>query len=826
MNNDLILIKGSDKSVNYNLPKIEKIEDQYKFIFEMLKSIYYESYLDKKTTITSQLWAVAQEKCRKLFADLYMYSGLQCASKSDLLIMSATQVQEIFSSTTMFYYHGLLFNNGGQQVQTAADVPEQWIVNTKGQCGFNPQFNDFTKEIIKTVNDSKSVNEINQLFRSTNSSYVFTNFSKFVTSFSLNVDKTEKCSFSKILINILLYWYGEYSYEGGINTCYGGHTCMYQAEIVGVYFPYTAAQANPNLNFRACTLGDLVNYGVPGGYEIVPIRTEDCQSAIVNNDWIIAFAEQPFKEFSRGIALDNDVQQIFRSFSNCTRANGGNVDKGFCFVIVDNDIKDDDVNIVIGAATNVNTVVNSPFIGGVDAVATCDDIYFGSSDNGEAVFNRWCKYYYNPIDIEIAVERVAILAHKFPLFQCSRYMGFSNLGDNVKIMGLRDEDRGSRTMVWGLANEINYTNGNLLILNYIKNAGTFVDYQGVRTCLLGIQNCKVSYHVPDATNQMWIAGARHMFSNVGILNNEKAVCSGFYLFYRSAVFAQKGAWIFDHFRSITHKPLNVEILQPLVIGISHSDYIDMRPECSQTIDYYFNKVIGVDGYTSRCDLSSFRTYNVMDLVDVNLNNFLSNPYFETGGIVNFAIFYKGMDWLQKGYKLNEKLLYTYRDINLGELKSEFKVDEKFEYVYQTNEINENIDVRNTVNQLFNGNTDTVTVTDQFGNQNILPGMVFGFNLNNQGFFRNASNMNIMFSVSKMKITMFRCISVKNFNFYISWARVQVGFQGYMAKVNGTNSLYVLDTNIGGKNFETINEGYNNKKTFNLEGFSIGQSDKK
>lgn len=811
MNSEIKLINGSKKGVNNKLTELKETKDEYSLITEILNSNDYELFIAKNVSVNGATSIIAQEKFRSLTSDLYFLSGMQSTNKMNLYQMQSEQVEELLTGSSSMCISGHIYDKIGlAYAQTLCQPIIQRARIQKGMYGFDIELTQEGKESIVALDKLTTPNEFASIFKSTNSKYTFTNFGKFMSRFAANIFANEKISFSKILINILLERYGDFVWEGGFNETFGGGTADFGAEIVGNYFPTSTNAANPNLNFRACTLGDIVqNSNVPTGYQLIPIRTEDISDRLGNNDWIVHWSEQPFKLKSRTIVTQTEVANIFRSFSNMTHIDGGNVVTGYCFVVVDDDVAGSNLNIQIAQGLNINTVINSPF-GGANLVGTCDNIFNNRTIDGEVAFNRWCRYYYNPMDVKIAIERCAIMGIKFPLIQSSRYCGSSTNTEINSVVGIQDADRALTTSGWGLGTDNLYNPiSSSYSIDVTSNGNSFIDYQGIRTDIAYV----VQYDIPDSVDVSWIAAARHIFNNIGSASfSEETV---FHIWWRTIVMAHKGIWMYDMFRSFTHKPLNIEIMNPLQCGTVLQDYKNTRTEVSQIINKYMEEICGLNDYHSRAILASWILNNGIFPTDIGGLPFILDYFCETGGCANMSMFYKGYNWLKTGYQIDEKILYIQRNSLLGNVTTQLLLDEKKEYSYHSSN-NESIGIRNACLQIANNEIDVITVMDRNSHAISWPLGFWNLNTTGNGFWRLGSNL-ALYRICKHKISLLRTYTQ---NTLPSWVRMNILFTYFMQVMNGTDGMYIIDQNICGEEYADLNKNSEYSNQLELSGFSF------
>lgn len=809
MNSEIKLINGSTKGVNSKLTELKETKDEYSLITEILNSNDYEMFIAKNVSVNGNTNIVAQEKFRSLTSDLYFLTGMQSTNKMNLVQMQSEQVEELLTGSSSMCVSAHIDNRMGGFIQINCNPIMQRVRFQKGMYGFNLELTQEGKESIVALDKLTTPNEFASIFKSTNSKYTFTNFGKFISRFAANIFMNEKISFSKILINIMMERYGDFVWEGGFNETYGGGTADFGAEIVGNYFPYSAPAVNPNLNFRACTLGDIVTANnVPSGYQLIPIRTEDIGDRLGTNDWVVAWSEQPFKVKSRPVITETDANNIFRSFSNMTHINGGNSVTGYCFVIVDDDTPAAQTIINIGVNQIISTVTNSPFGAGVNLVVTADNIYNNRTIDGEIAFNRWCRYYYNPMDVKIAIERCAIMGIKFPLMQSSRYAGTANNLETVTSVGLRDADFNlTRTSGWGEVGTERY-DLSAWMMDVRDNGNTFIDYQGIRTD----RSYVVQYDVPDSVDVSWIAAARHIFNNIGCSSfNEETI---FHVWWRGMIMAHKGAWIYDMFRSITHKPLNLEIINPSQCGIVLQDYKNTRTEVSKIINKYMIEICGLSDYHSRAILSSWVLNNGVSALDAFAHPLISNFYCETGGVANMSMFYKGYNWLKTGYQIDEKVFYLQRNSLYGYVTAQLLLDEKKEYSYNSSN-NESLTLRNTCLQIANTVSDRINVQDRNSFQIMWPLGVFNYNA--EGSYLRLGNNLTLYKIVKHKISMLRTYTQ---NQLPSWIRILLPFNNFMQIIQGTDGMYIIDTNVANDEYSDLNKNSEYSEQLDVSGFQF------
>lgn len=801
MNSKLKSFDSSKFSILSEFKEVTKLEEFSNHVEQMLLKYDYEDFLPKNFNIQSVNSFI------NAMGTLGYFSGLQTSAKTNINFLGTNGTELILTNTPMFVTSSNVWDqNTEEYTPMFVEETKQIVQPRMNEYGWKCELTDEIISANKTVEEVKNPTEISSIFKSTNGNYMFTWFNKFCAAFSVGTFKNETVSFSKILLNILMRYYGFYAYGGGYNETYGGNTLNYDSVIQnGTFFRYSLNANNPTILFYACTMGDLMVQGKPADVTLIPIRSEDISSRIENNDWISVNVEQPFIYYNTlfrrtvGGTNTNDHQ----TFSDITYVPGPVT--AICFVIVDQDNPDNDDDILIGANGVVNTSTNNPW-DGVNVGVTCNDILNNSNILGDQVYTRWCRYFYNPMDVEIAMDVMSRVGFKFPLMKRSGYVYDGTSSQSMDTgFELLDIDSGAMSG-WSHITDYNVLNSTIS-LDFSRSSRCFSDSLGTRVG--GVADA-VIYNIPDCSEMMYLAGARHILKDVGCGKYLSETIS--HIYYRSLIWSLKTAFIFDFYRSLTHKPLNSEIIQPLSSGITLQDYKTIGFETAKIIDNAIMTKCNTKNYVSKgnlANLASGLTYN-----DTFMAGQINRNLMETGSFTNYSMYYKLWNWIVTTFKIENVIIKGKPMINMSRrpntnvITMKMIVDETNNAIYQDNDENENFELMNGIQQMMLDTQDRIRHTDNNGNlQHHATGL--------SGIYLFATPDGQQYRLWRHKQSFHR---TTNNTGEVVWSRLEFNYTYFNNICNGVDCLYVIDINNNGKAYENINMNSEKKDKDSKLGF--------
>lgn len=603
----------NNKSSNY--PKNKK--DLSNERVNILNSKYYNRFINRGKNYQGV------NQMNNLITGIRKTSGIKTTARSAYVNGAGTIETTMFTTSNRqivsAHLHDIVAN---AYVQTP--VPQ--VKQTIGIDTLRGREAIVTKDLtnmITTLNNTAEISTYNNMFKVTNNNFVYTQANAFFAGFGEEVKKLEKVSFAYELLKIMTIRDQTIEYAGGLNILYSGNTNTVTRTALnqGNYFPESINAANPNMDFYACTLAMLNEYGEPDGVTLVPIQLSDVYQRVENNSWAMVYMQTPFKDFNEAITLSTDAGNLFKCFSNSTLIEGANT--SICFVIVDDDRLVGNVDINIGQAVAVNTVIHNPW-DGVALVVTMDDVtgVGGVPYSVLSMYERWCNYFYNEEDIDEVIKIMSLAFHKVPMLQTALFNLAGALVDGT--IGLRDADRALRTLLIS-------TNGDLLnaAVYRVSVTDNSIWCDGLFQKMT-LDATQMGYLVESTSPRMRIATVRHMLVGYG---TTLAVKSMDYIWYQGLIYANKIGVCSDLSRMISSKPSNIELINPLACNITNQVYKDYGFVFKYVLDAIFTK---------QFNRGTKLTGNWGVITMINSVQFTQQK-FDVGGLYNMALFPEALE---------------------------------------------------------------------------------------------------------------------------------------------------------------------------------------
>lgn len=616
-----------NKSSNY--PKNKKDLSNYRI--KILEDKSFEKFINKGS------YYLAPNQMNNIISGIGKTNGLSTTVRSAYVNGSGslstgsltTSNRQIVSA----HLHDIVAN---AYIQTAVPQVKQ-VITEDFLRGKSANVTSDLNNTVNTLNTTQEISMYNNMFKVTNNNYVYTQDNAFFAGFGKEVKNLETVSFAYELLKIMAIRDQTIEYAGGLNLVYSGNTKTVTRTALneGNYFPESVNAVNPNIDFYACTLAQLNEYHPPNDITLIPILKSDIYQRAANNSWAMVYMETPFKDFNEAITLNTDVANLFKTFSNSTIIPGGTV--SFCFVIVD-DGQNDNVDVKIGQAVDINTQVNNPWTGVAQVVTMNDVTGVGGVVQYDTLlmYERWCNYFYNEEDIEQVIRIMSLAFHKVPLLQ-SAFFSITGVAVNG-VLGLRDADRGNRTLLLS-------TNGDLLNnATYrvsITDNKIWVDSLYQKMTLDPLQ---MEYLVESTSFRMRVAAVRHMLTGYGTTLNVKTMD---FIWYQGCILANKIGVCSDISRMISSKPANIEIINPVACNITNQIMKTYGFPFKTILDKYFTMTFG----RNTKNTGKWNVITMANSIQFTLQK------FDVGGLYNMNLFPYA---IENHFNLNQKIINNFK----------------------------------------------------------------------------------------------------------------------------------------------------------------------
>lgn len=652
-----------------NISKLMNNEDLGKHLKEVITNSIFNDFTINKTRTTPNINFSNLEKFGGLYSGYIQQEGsIYKNSNNAPLLWNYSSDRYPISSD--------LWDGASYTTTTAFRCKQR--ISCRNDYGYKIEWNDEMKESIIALEKEVAPNSFSNIFKTNDSDYVYSTFNKFVGILDGNSLDLRHVSFVKFLLKILLFQGAPNFASGGLNLVVGGSTVVTGAITTETYLPRSQDALGASFDCYACTLGELVNNGYPEGMTLIPIRKNSAYNKGRNNTCVIMHAQAPFWVHTWNSITSTVNTNVYTEWSDSTDMDG---ETGyFCFVIVDSDKVNSNMDVIAGNTSTINTATNNPWTGAAVNV-TCANIVIGAESYDEMI-NTWFDYYGNERDLKFGMFISALTMVKFPLMKTQKYQ--YNSTTVTRNLALQDADRATTgDTFWGIT-ENDVFNG-VMPFEYINEwwsdaLGNKVSTSGVKTN----KGTPVSvYDIGDVNEQMELLCVRGMIKGIG--GRKKEIPTRLKIDNSTYMLANVLAISFDTYRSITSKPLNVEIANPYDCGIPQEWIESIMPKFFDGIQKIVQELTGYDSHIMmRHEFGTYATANVK-----------VKEFYNCTGLTGLLWDLKGHSYIQENVSKTLSISDLDNQYTLtGVLTSSMFRSVKGKYVYHFNGENESVKYRN------------------------------------------------------------------------------------------------------------------------------------